>query len=122
MTPAEAFEALHSGPSAVMSYPDARRLVALELEMDFLLFRPDRLSPEQEARFWEAIEIIRSYEEMRHLIEADEPPSWSPMDDEVKALLAPQKREKRARKASSKKEREEATVAAQNSLWKRTSY
>lgn len=122
MTPAEAFRALYEGPDAVLPYGEARTLVALELDINPIAFRPDRLTPAQEAAFWEAVEIIRSYQEVRHIVEAGEPLNMPANVEEARLLMLPERQRKEASKKPRKQSKDAKTVAAQNNLWQKASY
>lgn len=119
MTFQDAFTALYSGDTALMTLAEARLSVAYELGIPVIRFRPDRIDPYDEDALW-AIDVIRSYQAVRHILEAGEPAKLTKPDiQEARMLMQPQRQ---AKKAPKKGKKGDDVVAAQNSLWQKTSY
>lgn len=105
----EAFDSLWNGADAFLSKAEARLEVAHWLGRHPLHLDPDK--EDEDAVLW-AVEATRSYYAVHEALEPDEPFTVEPDLEEIKALLAPQKREQ-------KKSKPKITP---NRLWSKTSY
>ena len=106
----DSFDGLWKGANAILSRAEARLDVAFWLGRHPIRFNP---TVEAEEGLAEAVEAVRSYHAVRHIIEVGEPSTYRVSTDEVRTLLAP------VRKSKNKSTKPRITP---NKLWSKTSY